>query len=61
MSLGDQEELFRLRTAGAEVAAGWDQLVNDDPRKRLDIDYWPEPQEERQLRPDWDWEDDPLR
>ena len=26
----------------------------------LDIDFWPQAHEAEQLRPDWDWEDDPF-
>jgi hypothetical protein len=51
---------FTLTTDGHEVAQVWRRLAATDPRERLDIDFWPQAHEEEQLRPDWDWEDDPL-
>jgi hypothetical protein len=51
---------FTLTTDGHDVAQVWRRLASDDPRERLDIDFWPEAHDEEQLRPDWDWEDDPL-
>jgi hypothetical protein len=49
-----------LTKRGLEVAETWRRVVDPDPRERLDIDFWPEPHEERRLPPTWDWEDDPL-
>lgn len=49
-----------LTTQGREIASTWRRIVDPDPRERLDIDFWPEPHEERRLPPTWDWEDDPL-
>jgi hypothetical protein len=49
-----------LTPQGQEVASTWRRIVDPDPRERLDIDFWPEPHEERRLPPTWDWEDDPL-
>jgi hypothetical protein len=51
---------FCLTREGGVVAEIWDAITNDDPRHRLDIDYWPEPDEEKALSPTWDWADDPL-
>lgn len=52
---------FSLTDEGEEVAEIWDAITNDEPRRRLDIDYWPEPGEERNLSETWDWADDPLQ
>jgi hypothetical protein len=48
---------FHLTDEGVEVAQTWSQVVDRDPNKRLDIDFWPESHEETDR---WDWEDDPL-
>jgi hypothetical protein len=49
-----------LTDEGKQVADTWRRIVDPDPRERLDIDFWPTPEEEERLNPDWDWEDDPL-
>ena len=51
--------LFALTPEGREVAATWDRLVNPDPRRRLDADFWPTAAQEAALAPTWDW-NDPL-
>lgn len=51
---------FTLTTEGHDVARVWHRQAADDPRERLDIDFWPQAHEQEQLPPDWDWEDDPL-
>jgi hypothetical protein len=51
---------FELTDDGTDVARIWRRLASSDPRERLDIDFWPEAHEEAQLRPDWDWDDDPF-
>jgi recombinase len=48
---------FHLTDEGADVARTWAKVVDRDPNKRLDIDFWPESHEEAAR---WDWEDDPL-
>jgi hypothetical protein len=48
---------FHLTDEGADVARTWAKVVDRDPNKRLDIDFWPESHEETAR---WDWEDDPL-
>ena len=49
-----------LTDEGQHVADAWRRIVDPDPRERLDIDFWPTPEEEERLNPGWDWEDDPL-
>lgn len=51
---------WRLTEEGQEIAATWRRIADPDPRERLDIDFWPSPDEEDLLAPTWDWEDDPL-
>ena len=34
--------------------------TDPDPRERLDIDFWPNEEEEGSLDPNWDWAEDPL-
>ena len=58
--LGGADSRLVLTAEGREVASTWRRIVDPDPRQRLDIDFWPEPHEERRLPPTWDWEDDPL-
>lgn len=50
---------FTLTADGRDIAQVWRRLASSNPRERLDIDYWPDAHKEEQLRPDWDWEDDP--
>jgi hypothetical protein len=49
-----------LTDEGRQLADTWRRIVDPDPRERLDIDFWPTPEEEAHLNPGWDWEDDPL-
>lgn len=51
---------FTLTADGRDIAQVWRRLASSDPRERLDIDFWPDAHVEEQLRPEWDWEDDPL-
>lgn len=50
----------KLTDEGKQVADTWRRIVDPDPRERLDIEFWPTPEEEARLNPGWDWEDDPL-
>jgi hypothetical protein len=53
-------KVAELTDEGRQVADAWQRIVDPDPRERLDIDFWPKPEDEARLNPGWDWEDDPL-